>query len=207
MPTTTVYSSTDDGTVYGSNATYATARSTAAGALTSTGAIGQDGPGTYNCYEYLCDFDVSGVPNVANASAVTFALYVTGDSSATDFTATAANIADYGTLATGDWVAGASLSGLTTAATLATSGVSVSAYNNFTNSGTVLLDDVKAAGNTSMLCYSSRHSGNNTPTGVERIDFSTTEASGTSQDPKLTITTPATGGFPTGNPFSHILVR
>lgn len=216
MPTTTVYSSTDDGYIESSHGTYATARGTGgsrtANSTDISALIGQyyDGAATYYVYEGFLDFNVSAVPNVVGATNVDLKLtsqdfYIDTN----NFTITAGNIADYASLATADWVAGASLSGLSTAATHATSSgwVGETQYT-FTNSGTVLLDDVKGAGNTSLLLYSSRTSGNNTPTDNEYIAMYTSNQTGTSQDPQLEITAPEpAAAVVQPSSFRHLLVR
>lgn len=188
MTTYTIYSGSADGYIFSSGGTYAQNR--AGNSLntfnTSTGAyVGQDGTsGTDSVWEAFLTFDTSTV--VGTVSSATLSVYGIENGTTTDFTATAA-LRDYGTtLENADWVAGASLSGLTTVATFNTTGYAAS-YMAFTD--VALPANVNTAGSTRLLLYSSRHSGNNDPTGFEYFGFSTSENTGTSQDPKLVIVT------------------
>ena len=123
----------------------------------------------FQCWEGFCDFDTSALGSGASISAAVLSLYVNTDNSLTDFTATAALRAWGADLAIADFVAGASLSALTTVATLASSGVTSNAYNDFTD--VALPANIDKTGNTRLLIYSSRHSGNNTPTTDEHLGF------------------------------------
>lgn len=188
MTTYTIYSSSIDGYILSSAGTYAQNRAgnnlNAFG--TATGAyVGQDGSGgADSCYEAFLSFDTSSV--VGNVSSATLSVYGIENGTTTDFTATAA-LHDYGTsLTTADWVAGASLAALTTVATFNTTGYAAS-YMAFTE--VALASNINQSGSTRLILYSSRHSGNNNPTGFEYFGFSTSEQSGTSQDPKLVIET------------------
>jgi uncharacterized membrane protein len=195
MSVLTIYSTTDDGYVSSLHAsTYSTARSGSGSTLTAftsdtTVIMGQSYVtpyGGYTCYEAFLGFDTSILPDTASISTAVLSLYGQTDSSATDFTIEA-RLRDWGsTVETGDYVAGASLSALTSLATFATSGFSASGYNAFTN--VAMPANVNKTGYTRIICYSSRHSGNNTPTGLEYVVVYSGDQSGTSNDPKLVIT-------------------
>lgn len=193
MPTITVYADagSNDGYISSTNSTYSTARS--GGTLTAdtsgtTVTIGQNfSSPTYACYEAFFSFDTSFVGFASSVSSATFSLYGNLDWSFTDFTIEA-RISDWGTsLTTADWVAGASLSALTSVATFATSSTfSTSAYNAFTN--VAFPANINKSGSTRIICYSSRHSGNNTPSSAEYVIAYSADQTGTSNDPKLSIT-------------------
>lgn len=190
MTTTTIYSDAADGGVYGFNvSTYATARSTATVANTTDTfqALGQKSGGgfSYYCYELFFWFATATIPDADTVSAATLSLYGQADNSTTDFTLTAA-LHNWGdTLTTADWVAGASLSGLTTVASRSSSGWSTAAYNDFTD--VAFPANVDKTANTRLIVYSSRHSGNNTPSGDEHVFVWMADETGTTKDPKLTV--------------------
>lgn len=208
MTTTTVFAGTSDGYVYGSDTVYSTARSTASTAsdADNDAIVGQRflGGTDYRCYELFFQFDVSAVPDVASATAAVLSLVGADDQSSPDFTITAA-LSDWGSaLTTADWVAGASLSGLTEAASRSTVGIALESYNAFT-SAAGLLTQVQAAGNVRLLLFSSRHSGNNAPSGDELVSFYMSNQPGTTKDPKLVVTTPdAAAGQPTSRRFGGV---
>lgn len=181
------------GTARSGDATYATARTTF-GATQDLHLVGQRlNAGNYFCYESFLIFDTSGIADTDTVSAVVLSLDGNTDVSTTDFTARAAASAyDGGAVASGDWISGASLGALTVLASWASSGYSAG-YNAFTETA-----DFKTAinltGNTALIVWSSRHEGNNTPTGNEHIFFNDADAAGTTEDPKLDITHAAAGG-------------
>lgn len=188
MTTYTVYSGYD-GYIQYTAGSYANNRAgTTTPTVNTTGTIaylGQNGSGgTDSVYEAFVSFDTSSV--VGTVASATLSLYGAENGTTTDFIATAA-IRDFGaTLEAADWVAGDSLSGLTTVATFDTTGYAAS-YMAFTD--VAFPANVNVGGNTRIILYSSRTSGNNNPTGFEYFGFSTVDASGTSQDPKLVIVT------------------
>lgn len=212
MAVVTVYSATGDGWVYSYNATYATARtgSGTKGVSTAgnTGTVGQSlDTGTYECDEVFMAFDVSGVPGVTGATAAALKVVFDLDSSTTDFTLTAGITSDFGTVTTADFISGADLSGLSTACTLSTAGISTGSYTTITNSGTVLLDQVKLGATVFLCFYSSRHSGNNTPAGYELVGVRMADYTGTTSDPKIEVTATPVGSASGGSPMGHLLVR
>jgi hypothetical protein len=185
VSTLTVYSDAADGLVYGLNATYTTARSTASVADGTYLFIGQ--ALGYYCGESFLSFITSDVPDDATISAAILSLYVAGEQSVTDFTLEA-RLRDWGaTLTTADWVAGASLSALTLLASKSTVGISGAAYLALTSEA-AFATNVNKTGTTLLLLDSSRHVAGTTPTGNEYIDCSSSEYAGTTQDPKLVVT-------------------
>ncbi len=183
------YGDNAGGYIESTNASYATARS--GGTLTAndsatTAQAGQYYYSSYYCWEAFVGFDTSAIPDSSTISSATLSLYGSGDFSYADFTVEA-RVYDWGSsLTTGDYVAGASLSALTSVATFATSSTWAGAYNAFTN--VALPANVSKTGTTRLIIYSSRHSGNNTPGGYEVVYFYTTDETGTTKDPTLAVT-------------------
>jgi hypothetical protein len=193
MAVVTVYSDAADGMVTSANATYATARSGGTLTADTTGTaitIGQTSPPLYSteyyCYEGFFGFDTSLVPDIATISTAVLGLVSASDFSFNEFTIEA-RLYDWSTtVTTADWVAGASLSALTSLATFATSGWATSGYNSFTD--VAMPANINKSGFTRIICYSSRHSGNNTPTTLEFVSVYSGDNTGTVSDPKLVIT-------------------
>lgn len=192
MTTTVVYSDAADGQIESSNAVYATART--GGTLSAAAAAGNFGHGQseffgYRCYEGFLSFDTSGIADTDTVSAVELALY--GQAAGTRNFISRARTSDWGaSLTTADWVSGASLSGLTLQATYDTSVAwSTSDYNAYTSEAGFPAA-VNKTGTTYLLLSSSRHEGANTPgAGVfETVNCYSADDSGTTRDPKLTVT-------------------
>lgn len=190
MTTSTFYSATADGQIESSNATYGTARSGGTLVANTGGTSANVGQVTgYACYEAFLSFDTSTIPDGDIITSVTLSLDGTGatDGSDTDFTINA-RVYDWGpSLTTGDWIAGASLSGNTLVASRSTSGWSASGYNDFTSEA-AFLTAINKAGVTYLVISSSRHEAGTTPSGNEYVGFATADNSGTANDPKLVVT-------------------
>ena len=193
MAIVTINGSANADAITSNNSVYATARTGGTTSLLGAGdaRVGQRfSTPTYSCYETLIEFDSTGV--LASGDTITSAtlrLYLRFDDSTTDFTAEA-YISDYGaSVTTGDYVSGASLSGLTKVATLATSGIgSTGAYKSFVD--VALPANVVKNGKTRILIASDRHAAATTPTGNEYLTF---YAYDVTNPPKLDITyNPAT---------------
>lgn len=199
MPVDTIYADSVGGRVYSVNAVYLTARSGGGGAVADPllGSCGQIlSGGDYHCIEGFLKFDTSAIPDNATITSATLSLYGSANESAQDFTLVAA-IRDWGdTLDAADYVAGASLSALTTVATFASSGWSVAGYNDFTD--VALPANISKAGLTRLILYSSREAAADVPSAdFERVDWYLTAEVGTSKDPKLTVTYTVPSGIPT----------
>lgn len=196
MTVTTVYAE-NDGIIQSSATNYNTARSGNNLSVNtfqlSTGQL-RDGTTRY-IFQGKMSFDTSFLVPADVISAAAIELYVYWDATPTDFTLEARQN-DYGaTLETGDYVAGASLSGLTLLASIGTSGIGIDAYKTLTESGSSLRDALNRDGYTRMLLCSSRTRVGNDPSGDEYLDIRPSSMSGTSQDPKITVTheIPASG--------------
>lgn len=189
---TTVFSDASDGSITSSSTTYSTARAGSSLTPSTTSAaetVGQNrAASTRFCFEGFVSFDTSSIPDTDTVSDAVLSIYGAGDSSTTDFTMNARTSNWGATLTTGDWVAGASLSGLTLLATYSTaSGWSAVAYNDF-SSGVNMPAAIDKAGITYILLSSSRHEAGNDPAGNEFVNWYAAEQAGTTQDPKLTVT-------------------
>ncbi len=191
---TTVFSDTVDGRVNSNSTTYSLARSGTALSADDTetfSAVGQDYNTfvalNYFCFETFFSFDTSSIGDTDQITSAVFSLALAADSSTTDFTINA-HLKDWGAgVTTADWVAGASIAAQTLLATRATSGLA-GGYNAFTENGSNFTANVNKTGSTRFMCSSSRHSGNNTPTGAEFVYFYMANEAGTTSDPKLVVT-------------------
>jgi hypothetical protein len=198
MTTTVVYAGAEDGYIYSEdfeNGLYSVARAGSGAKTADTIAtevyVGQDA--TPFVYEGFVQFDTSGIADGDTVSAAVLNVTSQADSSATDFTIQA-RLSDWGTgLTTADYVAGASLSSLTLLATYATSsGFTANTAYDFTDSA--MPANVNKTGATRMLLCSSRTVGNNAPSGDEYVGIKSADTTGTTSDPKLTVTHAAGGG-------------
>lgn len=193
MSTYVIYAGADGKINSVAPSVYANARS-GAGTLTASDAdvfvaAGQlwDGVDFY-CFEGFLSFDTSSVSGTVTSAVLALAL--NSDASTQDFTINA-RASDWGaSLTAGDWVAGASLTGLPLRASFASASLSAG-YNSFTSDSSFVSS---VASPVRLLLSSSRHEGNNQPVGDEYVTFKSSETTGTSEDPKLTIVTPDAGG-------------
>ena len=193
----------DDGYINGSNATYATARSTSASSDTaSTSAIvGQrliGGP-TYLVFRAFVSFDTSAIGSDV-VSAASIYLKAASDSSTDDFDIKVYRYAWVDTLSTnreanydGAYGGSATLEG-----TLRNTSAGWSAGTYYS----MALDTagINASGDSRYTVVSGEDTGNSAPTGSEFVSFYTQEQSGTGDDPYLDIThaPAATGSIPNG---------
>lgn len=197
MTTLTVFGDTADGAVESSDATYSTMRSgsgLSAFTVTTTWIVGQQTG--YVGDQIFLAFDTSPLGAGATITSAVLSLYGSENASATDFDVQA-RLLDWGTtVTTADWVAGASLSGLTLLGSFNTSAYSLEAYNAF--SDTAMTANINKTGFTRMVIASSRLSNGDVPTGNEYVGFYLANEAGTTKDPKLVITytTPAGGARP-----------
>ena len=211
MSTLVVYSDTTDGYIASSNTStgatndYAIVRAgtwLVADTTQTNLWVGQDwtydvenDENSLSVDEAFLGFDTSSIPDTDTVSAAVFNLTSSGDFSTTDFTIEA-RLYDWGTgLTTADWVAGASLSGLTLLAHRDTA----SGWTG--NTAYDLTDDAFAAnvnktGTTRLLLCSSRTTAGTSPTidVREYVNAYSADSTGTTADPKLTVTYAAGGG-------------
>lgn len=156
MATYTIYATAaNSGRVTSTDSSYSTARSGGGTLSTSTqprsGQLKQTISSTV--YEALLEFDTSVLSGKSIVSA-TLEGYLSARYLDASFT-TQARLRDFGaSITTGDWVAGASLSSLTSLATLASADTTVSAWNEFTD--VALAANLNTSGNTRILLCSSR---------------------------------------------------
>lgn len=188
MTTFTIYAGTTDGLLTGVDADYATAQASADSAETAGGSfpVGQRfvSP-NYQCWEGFLEFDTSVIGAGATVNSATLSLDGFSDNSATDFTAEAWQYDWGGTLETADWRTPVQVAALTKLATFASSGYSTG-YNDFTSQA-AFPGAVNLSGFTRMVLASDRFTASTTPTGEERINFSSANAAGTTEDPKLVV--------------------
>ncbi len=201
MPTVTIYSDASDGGVYSStsNSTYADARSgtgTAtldADSTNTTFLVGQlywEPPPynypTYACHQGFVSFPTSTILSLWTITDLNLSLYCNTDNSTADFQ-TEVRVYDFGgSVSTADYRAGSSLSGYTKVATFDSAGVSTSAYSNFTKLD-ALFSNINLSGNTRFILCSKEQTDDSAPTTGEYLTWYASEQSGTTQDPKLTI--------------------
>lgn len=189
MATLTVYSDTADGSINSSNATYSTARS--GGTFDVRTANTSDIVGQYTGYnisEIFWGFDTSSIGSSATVSSAALSGYLVADASTTDFTVNA-RLYDWGaTVTSADWIAGASLSGNTLLAHLATTALGAGTGVTYDFVDDAFAANVNKTAFTRLVLASSRQEGNNTPTGNEYIQLGMGDQTGTNFDPKLVVT-------------------
>lgn len=191
MATYVIYADAADGYVYAESTVYNTAR---AGSGTKTAVAGNveidvgqyKSTTTYYVYEGFLSFDTSSVTGLPTSATLSVYVFDDGATSA-EFTMNA-RAYDWGaSLTTADFVAGASLSGSALRATLATSGITNNAYNDFTSESTF---HSNVSNPVRLILSSSRtEAGTSDATNgySDYIGFRSTDQTGTSNDPKLTI--------------------
>lgn len=205
---TTIYSSTADGYLESSSGGYTIARAGGQFLSAFTGSatidVGQrrfaGKDVLYYCIEGFLSFDTSTIDDSDDVTDVSLSLWLTADNSVTDFTIEAREQNWGASLETGDFVAGASLSGLTLLASLSTSGIGgTGAYKAFTSEAAFTSATNLKTGTVYVLLSSSRLRTGDQPSGNEYVSFSSADQTGTTQDPKLTITHGPSNTAPTAN--------
>ena len=193
----TVWSTTADNRVYGKNATYTTARSTAfgiAGADNAQNPVGQEySAPNYWCYESLLRFDTSSIGSGKTVTVATLSLYGQADFSDVEFIVEARQKSWAGAaVAVEDWTAGADLEDLTLLASYdTTSGWATNAYTALA-SESAFLTNVSLTANTDIMSSSSRLRVGNQPSATTELvnHYSADDATGgggTGRDPKLYV--------------------
>ena len=193
MSTLVVYSDTSDGSLESKHASsVATAQagnllSVTATAYTVIGQFNDLGEtGYYYVWEAFLSFDTSAIGTDAVSAAVLSVTSDISDNSETDF-AIEARLRDWGTtLTTADWVAGASLSGLTLLGSYPTASGFVPG-TTYDLSDTAMAANVNKTGSTRMLLDSSRHVAASAPA-TDHVYIRPADYTGTTSDPKLTVT-------------------
>lgn len=220
---TTVYADAGDGRVSSNNGTYATmlAGSSLNAATSGTIAgIGQEhvGGGTfYFGSQVFLGFDTSAIDDAATIDAATFSLY--GVDKFTDKAHTLqARTYDYGaSVTTADWRTGGgagAFQALTLLATYALDATgsqwSTAGYNDFAESGSALRSAVNKTGTTYIVVCNNDFASGTAPTGNrQRVDCYMADQAGTTNDPKLVITstTPPRAIPPSRPPHRYITRR
>lgn len=153
--------------------------------------------GYFEMYESFLSWDTSVIVDSETVTSATVSIYG-GQAGPTTWEGPAGTLEarafDWGaTLTAGDWVAGASLSGLTLLASFAVGNAGVgwaAAYNVFTSQAAFLAAVNKTGSTRLMMCTSDMRSGTD-PGAINRVIVMFAEASGTTQDPKLVVNTTA----------------
>ena len=190
--TTTVYSDTADGLNQNSSTVYLTARSGGGTFQVRTTNTQEEGGQTFATPNYIFQelmfgWDTSAIDDADTVSAAVVDLWLLTDLSTTDHTQEL-RLHDWGaTLTSADFVAGADLGSKTLLASIATSGIGATgAYKTFTD--VAMPANVNKTGFTRVVLCTDRMRNADVPTGNERMDWSMADTSGTTNDPKLTVT-------------------
>ena len=190
---TTIYGLTSDGRVEAQGGTdYSTARQGSGTLLvaddTATTATGQFFSSTYSVYQQFWAFDTAVIPDDDEVVGVEMSLWMVQDQSLVDFTIEAREFNWGPTLEGSDFRPGSTLGSYTLLATLNTADLGSPGYYAFKSTAAFRSVSGLKTGTVYLFTSSSRQRAGNTPTGREWVQFSHAETSGTTQDPKLTIT-------------------
>ena len=186
MTVFTIYANSNDHFIYGSSATYSTARA-GSGLVDNTGGIGhqagqQLAAGNYYVYQAFLSFDLSAVPaGTLGSSKLTLDTFAAHGSVAKTYWAS--EFAWSG--GTSDFVAGASLSGLTGFGNRSFASGEATGAKDFTGPASL-----PRSSTYKLAVFAQDQRDNVAPaSGVGGfIAFNAAEQSGTSQDPRITIT-------------------
>lgn len=197
---TTVYSGTGDGGIESRNATFSTAIS-GSNLVANTGGTalwcGTTIGGDYWVQQLFFGFDTSAIADTDTVSDAVFSLWAnTGNSSREMVFRGWTFDWSSGGLTTADWRTDTQLQALTELFSYAkTSAIGTTAYTDFTNTGTNLASAINKTGSTYILLSDDL---NETPTAPlassNDVEWRLADYSGTTSDPKLTITHAAGGG-------------
>lgn len=200
---TTVFATTGDGFIITDSSSYTSARAGSGATVDTTTSPARAGQVTgvdqYRCPETFVSFDTSAIADSDVVSSVDLTLYMGVQVSSNHFTLEA-RTKDWGaTLTTGDYVAGASLSGLPLLASLSTTAI-LGGSQALTSEAAFLTATGMKTGVVYVMLSSSRHRLGNTASGNEYVQIWTADFTGTTQDPALTITHAGLGSMP---PIQH----
>lgn len=198
---TTVYAGTGDGGIESHSTTFSSAISGAAFVTNTTGTAlwcgttigGLD----YYVQQLFFGFDTSAIADTDTVSDATFSLWAnTGNSSREMVFRGWTFDWSSGGLTTADWRTDTQLQALTELFSYAkTSAIGTTAYTDFTNTGTALASAINVTGSTYIIVSDDL---NETPTAPlassNDVEWRMADYSGTTSDPKLTITHAAGGG-------------
>lgn len=179
---TTLISATVDSHILSNDTNYTLAANGTGSVLdvkdfTGTLFFGQqyDGVSDYYCMEAFLKFDTSSISTNADILDVNLHMYMSTNSSQTDFVVTAFNQSWSSPLLTSDWLTPATMSGMSSIGTLPTSGLGAS--------GTYIdvpIDSsaINRSGDTDIMLVSNRHISSTTPTQFENLIVSPEQATG-----------------------------
>jgi len=190
MGTFVVYSDAADGYIYTQDVSLSVGRSSAAAGktantLSATFIVGEYVSGTYWTYQAFLDFDTSAVTGTPLDVVLSISLSLDNTTSPASFT-TNARAYDWGaTLEVADWL-GADAA----AAPLRASHTTVGAlYNDFVSDASFKDNLANPVRLVLTNAYTEAGGTANPPIGSSYVQWSASEAAGTTADPKLTITT------------------
>lgn len=186
MPTTVIYCDPIDDTLTSISSVSYSAAANGSGSLSSDGGgslslvTGQEFiGGEYRCYESFLQFDTSLIAD----GDCSLTLAMDTDVTDTDFNFEVRSF-DFGaSITTADWRTPAQIAALTLAGSGSTAGWT-SGTKNFVVS-------FSPNATTKYLCVSDRQRSGTAPSGEEVLLYKSSDVSGTTDDPKLTITPPA----------------
>lgn len=207
MTTTTVFAEANDGRLFGRSSTsYANARN-GTDFIDGPGAGGTQDfetgqslvSGTWRCKLAFLSFDTSSIPDTDTIDSVT--LYVRGsEANTTNNPVIQVRAYDWGTtIEAADFRTGDQFAALDLLATFDTAGGwSTVGYNTFSENGTAFRSAINKTGFTRIVCSTDRFAAGTAPGSGDREDPRgwSSEATGTTSDPKLVIEHSA-GGAPT----------
>lgn len=145
----------------------------------------------YFAREVFQKYDTSSIPSSDTVTAVALSLNATVTSKAGTWTMEAYSKSWTAPLTTADWVNGTAISSLTILASIASGSWSDSTYNTLTENGTNFQTAINKGGTTSIMLGIQAFRTNVNPTGSNFGTFNTADQTGTTQDPKLVVTTTA----------------
>ena len=195
---TTVYGVTADDGVQSNDATYSTAR-TGSSLDTSNNINGENvaievqhaANSGYTITEAFIGFDTSSLPDSDTVSASVLSLKEEPGygSFFTEADTLEARVYDWSTsVTTADWRSGTQFDALTRVATLASGSWSTSGYNDLTEDGTNFQSAINKTGTTRLVLCTTKFAAGTTPTGYSYWGIYSADNTGTTDDPKLTVT-------------------
>ncbi|PZG20620.1 hypothetical protein [Nonomuraea aridisoli] len=191
---TVIYGEPADGRLEGQGNTYAAARNGTGTILNDTtgafSATGQFFVSTYSCYQQYWAFDTSAITDSDEVTAVQLALYQTGQNLAGGNFVVEARAFDWGdTLTTADYRPGNTLNTYTLLASINTNSMgTLNQYYTLNSQPAFLSVPGLKTGMVRLFTSSSKQRTGTAPTAREFVQFATADASGTTTDPRLTIT-------------------
>lgn len=204
----TFFSATTDGQIEGNSATYSLAREGTGTLTTTTNAtneeVGQFFSSTYSCFEVFISFDTSAITDTDIVTSVTLDMWLVTNQNISTWDVEA-RTHDWGaSLTNADYVAGSALGTKTLLSSIAANTIgSTGSYKTFPSSANFLVATNIKTGTVYILLNTSAQRNNVAPSAADRVFFSMADNTGTTQDPKLTIThnVPASSPFFTGRPL------